>query len=110
MYTAGGTGQGEVQTYKVLSQGDRSHPGYAHVRTALDAFTIPHKRSGHQGSEHHCLVQKPMWGSFRDLMYRDPAHRLSEDLLKSGLRQIFLALDYIHNTCQLVHTGEYIYL
>ncbi|KGO42280.1 hypothetical protein PEX2_079290 [Penicillium expansum] len=104
VYTAGGTGQGEVQTYKVLSQGDRSHPGYAHVRTALDAFTIPHKRSGHQGSEHHCLVQKPMWGSFRDLMYRDPAHRLSEDLLKSGLRQIFLALDYIHNTCQLVHT------
>ncbi|KGO69471.1 hypothetical protein PITC_014260 [Penicillium italicum] len=99
VYTRGETGQGEAQTYKALSQGDTSHPGYAHVRTALDAFTIPH-----QGSEHHCLVQKPMWGSFRDLMYRDPAHRLSEDLLKSGLKQIFLALDYLHIECQLVHT------
>ncbi|KAJ5209217.1 hypothetical protein N7449_003596 [Penicillium cf. viridicatum] len=99
VYTRGGTGQGEVQTYKALSQGDRSHPGYAHVRTALDTFTIPH-----QGSGHHCLVQKPMWGSFRHLMYRNPSHQLSKDILKSGLKQIFLALDYIHTECQLVHT------
>lgn len=99
VYTRGETGQGEVQTYKALSQGDSSHPGYAHVRTALDTFTIPH-----QGSGHHCLVQKPMWGSFRHLMYRNPSHRLSKDLLKSGLKQIFLALDYIHTECQLVHT------
>ncbi|OQD71476.1 hypothetical protein PENPOL_c001G09681 [Penicillium polonicum] len=99
VYTRGGTGQREVQTYKALSQGDRSHPGYAHVRTALDTFTIPH-----EGSGHHCLVQKPMWGSFRHLMYRNPSNRLSEDLLKSGLKQIFLALDYLHTECQLVHT------
>ncbi|CAI7620884.1 unnamed protein product [Penicillium palitans] len=37
-------------------------------------------------------------------MYRNPSHRLSEDLLKSGLKQIFLALDYLHTECQLVHT------
>ncbi|OQE17046.1 hypothetical protein PENFLA_c025G07319 [Penicillium flavigenum] len=37
----------------------------------------------------------------RDL---DPAHRLSDPLLKSGLRQVFLALDYLHTECQLVHT------
>ncbi|KAJ5236935.1 hypothetical protein N7489_007026 [Penicillium chrysogenum] len=100
----GGTGQGEIQTSQALSQGDRSHPGYVHVRTALDAFTIRNQGSGYQESEHHCLVQKPMWGSFRHLMYRSPAHRLRDDLLKSGLRQIFLALDYLHTECQLVHT------
>ncbi|KAJ5843398.1 uncharacterized protein N7525_001139 [Penicillium rubens] len=104
VYTRGGTGQGEIQTSQALSQGDRSHPGYVHVRTALDAFTIRNQGSGHQESEHHCLVQKPMWGSFRHLMYRSPAHRLRDDLLKSGLRQIFLALDYLHTECQLVHT------
>jgi serine/threonine protein kinase len=101
VYTRGGTGQGEIQTSQALSQGARSHPGYVHVRTALDAFTFRN-----QGSGHHCLVQKPMWGSFRHLMYRSTAHRLSHDLLKSGLKQIFLALDYLHSECQLVHTGE----
>ncbi|KAJ5978133.1 protein kinase domain protein [Penicillium viridicatum] len=42
--------------------------------------------------------------SFRDLLYRNPNHRFTEDLLKSGLMQIFLALDYLHTECKLVHT------
>ncbi|KAJ5723212.1 hypothetical protein N7488_001247 [Penicillium malachiteum] len=46
-----------------------------------------------------------MWESFRDLLYRNPNHRFTEDLLKSGLMQIFLALDYLHTECKLVHTG-----
>ncbi|KAJ5384277.1 hypothetical protein N7517_002188 [Penicillium concentricum] len=32
------------------------------------------------------------------------ARDFGEDLLKSGLKQIFLALDYLHSECQLVHT------
>ncbi|KAJ5188901.1 hypothetical protein N7491_005223 [Penicillium cf. griseofulvum] len=99
VYTMDGTGQREVQIYKALSRGDTSHPGYSHVRTALDAFTIPR-----QGNEYHCVVQKPMWGSFRHFIYRSPAHQLSEELLKSELKQVFLALDYLHSECQLVHT------
>jgi len=47
-----------------------------------------------------------MWESFRDLLYRNPNHRFTEDLLKSGLMQIFLALDYLHTECKLVHTGN----
>lgn len=105
MYTQDETGQGEFQIYKNLSQGNPSHPGYAHVRTALDAFTIPRL-----GSLHHCLVQKPMWESFRDLLYRNPEHRFTEDLLKAGLVQVFLALDYLHTECKLVHTGENVFL
>ncbi|PYH71785.1 kinase-like protein [Aspergillus vadensis CBS 113365] len=76
-----------------------SHPGYAHVRTALDLFTIPRN-----GGDHHCLVQQPMWESFRHLLYRNPTHRFTVDLLKAGLMQIFLALDYLHTECKLVHT------
>lgn len=90
----------EFQIYKTLSQGNQAHPGYAHVRTALDTFTIPRL-----GSFHHCLVQKPMWESFRDILYRNSTHRFSEDLLRFGLVQIFLALDYLHTECKLVHTG-----
>ncbi|PKX93617.1 uncharacterized protein P174DRAFT_430615 [Aspergillus novofumigatus IBT 16806] len=32
-----------------------------------------------------------MWESFRDLLYRNPNHRFTEDLLKTGLMQEKLA-------------------
>ncbi|KAJ5819378.1 hypothetical protein N7474_004969 [Penicillium riverlandense] len=77
VYTRDETGQEEFQIYKHLSQGNPSHPGFAH---------------------------RPMWESFRDLLYRNPEHRFTEVLLKASLVQIFLALDYIHTQCKLVHT------
>lgn len=51
-----------------------------------------------------------MWDSFRDLLRRNPTHRFTPELLKAGLVQIFLALDYLHTECKLVHTGECILL
>ncbi|CAG8044535.1 unnamed protein product [Penicillium nalgiovense] len=99
IYTRDEDNQDEFEIYKQLNQGRSWHPGHAHVRKALDIFTIPPS-----GGNHPCLVQNPMWESFRDLLYRNPNHRFTEDLLKSGLMQIFLALDYLHTECKLVHT------
>lgn len=100
-YTRDEGNQEEFRTYQHLSQGSPSHPGYAYVRTALDSLML-HR----PGGGHHCLVQIPMWESFRDLLYRNAAHRFTEDLLKTGLMQVFLALDYLHTECKLVHTGK----
>ncbi|KGO63868.1 hypothetical protein PITC_054940 [Penicillium italicum] len=101
LYTRDENNTEEFEVYKHLNKGNISHPGYTHVRTALDRFTIPHL-----GNHHHCLVQKPMWESFRDLLYRNPTHRFTEDLLRAGLKQVFLALDYLHTECKLVHTAD----
>ncbi|KAL3466095.1 kinase-like domain-containing protein [Aspergillus heterothallicus] len=87
IYTRDDDNQEEFQIYKQLN-----------LRT-LDLFMIPRS-----GGDHPCLVQKPMWESFRDLLYRNTGHRFTEDLLKAGLMQIFLALDYLHTECKLVHT------
>lgn len=55
-------------------------------------------------AEHHCLVQEPMWDSWKDLLRRNPAGRFTENLLKAGLQQVLLALDFLHTECKLVHT------
>ncbi|KAI4613317.1 uncharacterized protein J4E87_009964 [Alternaria ethzedia] len=72
---------------------------YHHVRRALDLFTIPR-----QGGDHRCLVQKPMWDSFKDLLNRNPTHRFTDELLRAGLSQMFLALDYLHTEAKVIHT------
>ncbi|KAF1841371.1 kinase domain-containing protein [Cucurbitaria berberidis CBS 394.84] len=89
----------EYNIYQILGKGNASHPGYGHVRTALDIFTIPR-----QGGDHRCLVQKPMWDSFRDLLNRNPTHRFTDELLRATLPQVLLALDYLHSECNIVHT------
>jgi hypothetical protein len=93
------TNEEEFQIYIHLDQGNPSHPGYAHVRTAWDMFTI-----SRSGGNHRYLVQKPMWESFKDLLSKSGSSIKMEDLLKAGLRQVFLGLDYLHIKCEIVHT------
>lgn len=99
VYTRGQHHDKEFELYQTIGKTSPSHPGHRHVRTALEAFTIEHNNA-----DHRCLVQKPMWDSFGDLLQRNPTHRFSEDLLKAGLQQVFLALDFLHSECKLVHT------
>ncbi|KAI5376195.1 hypothetical protein J4E82_005191 [Alternaria postmessia] len=99
VFTREGMDENEYNMYSILSKGNASHPGYNHVRTALDLFTIPR-----QGGDHRCLVQKPMWDSFKDLLNRNPAHCFTDELLRAGLSQLFLALDYLHTEAKIIHT------
>uniref|UniRef100_A0A1Y1MTX1 non-specific serine/threonine protein kinase n=1 Tax=Photinus pyralis TaxID=7054 RepID=A0A1Y1MTX1_PHOPY len=93
------TCKNEFQIYDSIEKANPSHPGHRHIRTAVDMFTIER-----QGQCYSCLVQPPMWDSWRDLLYRNPSGRFSVALLKGGLRHLLLALDYLHTECRLVHT------
>ncbi|KAM5359202.1 hypothetical protein ACJZ2D_014664 [Fusarium nematophilum] len=100
IFTRESSNDAEYATHQhMIDRAKPSHEGFPFVRTALEALTVKHS-----GSEHFCLVQKPMWDSFRDLLYRNPMHRFTADLLRVGLSQVFLALDYLHTECKLVHT------
>lgn len=74
-YKRQGANWEEFDTYKRLNQGNSSHPGHGHMRKALGIFTIPLV-----GGDHYCLVQKPTWESFRDLLHRNPSHRFTKEL------------------------------
>ncbi|KAF3479599.1 kinase domain-containing [Arthroderma uncinatum] len=89
----------ELRTYEAIAKANPYHPGHSHIRTAVGMFEIER-----QGGNHQCLVQPPMWDSWRDLLYRNPSGRFSVALLKGGLRHLLLALDYLHTECKLVHT------
>ncbi|MCJ1256343.1 hypothetical protein MMC24_004164 [Lignoscripta atroalba] len=89
----------EIEIYKHLSTANLSHIGRPCVRTILDSFEI----SGPHGG-HHCLVHKPLWTSLFHLQRRHPSRKFTEDLLRSALVYIFLALDYLHSDCQVIHT------
>ncbi|KAK2839345.1 hypothetical protein FQN49_006230 [Arthroderma sp. PD_2] len=95
----GETCQSELKTYEAIDKANPSHPGHKHVRTAVGMFAVERP-----GGYHQCLVQPPMWDSWRDLLYRNPTGRFSVELLKGGLRHLLLALDYLHTECKLVHT------
>ncbi|KAI1135858.1 kinase domain protein [Hypoxylon sp. FL0543] len=99
IYARGARYKDEFQVYERLSAANRTHPGSGHVAAALDTFVLPRP-----GGDHCCLVQKPMWDSWQDLLLRNPANRFTDDLLKAGLKQLFLALDFLHTECRIVHT------
>ncbi|KAK4133834.1 CMGC protein kinase [Trichocladium antarcticum] len=100
IYTRDANDGDELRIYETLANAGRSHPGYRHVRTALDTFRLDMPG----GATHACLVQTPMWDSFRDLASRNPTGRFTEHLLKAALVQLFLALDFLHSECRLIHT------
>ncbi|TID02790.1 Serine/threonine-protein kinase SRPK [Colletotrichum higginsianum] len=101
IYTVDGGNLEEFQTYEALGKGNRSHPGYPHVRTALDIFKL--KRPNDGSVMHHCLVQNPMWDSWKDVVRWNPAGLFNAELLKAGIAKLFLALDYLHSECKVVH-------
>lgn len=43
--------------------------------------------------------------SLFDLQKRNPGRKFTEALLKGALMYIFLALDYLHSECKVIHTG-----
>ncbi|KAH0596537.1 hypothetical protein MHUMG1_05655 [Metarhizium humberi] len=93
------TCKNEFQMYDSIEKANPSHPGHGHVRTAVGMIAIER-----QGQSYQCLVQPPMWDSWKDLLCRNPSGRFSVALLKGGLRHLLLALDYLHTECRLVHT------
>ncbi|EPE29213.1 Protein kinase-like (PK-like) [Glarea lozoyensis ATCC 20868] len=78
-----------------------TYPGRQNVRTAIGTFVIPRP-----GGDHECLVQPATWESWRDLLYRIPSGVFNEELLKLSLKQLLLALDFLHSECKIIHTDS----
>lgn len=90
----------EINNYKRINAAAKRHPGRDAVRSLLDSFDV----AGPDGS-HRCLVHLPLWESVQTFLHRNPVKRLPVPVMASVLKQLFLALDFLHTECKLIHTG-----
>lgn len=90
----------ELKIYKRIEGAPLKHTGRRYVRSLLDSFDV----SGPE-EKHRCLVHTPLWESMLDFLFRNPVHRLPTPILAVTLHRLFLALDFLHTECKIIHTG-----
>lgn len=90
----------EFEMYNQISASSTKHPGRSAVRELLDSFDV----TGPDGP-HRCLVHSPLWESIWTFLNRNPVGRLPPVVLAVTLRRLFLALNYLHTECKVIHTG-----
>ncbi|KAL3963516.1 hypothetical protein ACCO45_000520 [Purpureocillium lilacinum] len=90
----------ELAMYKRISRCSAKHPGRGTVRELLGSVAV----AGPDGS-HQCLVHAPLWESALTFLHRNPVRRLPVPVLAFVLRRLFLALDFLHTECRIIHTG-----
>ncbi|KGO76091.1 hypothetical protein PITC_006340 [Penicillium italicum] len=91
--------QRELHIYKHMNLVETNHPGRNFIRTLLDHFHIqgPHGR-------HICLVHEPLGTSADVLVKMSPGQVMTLDDMKPGIRQLLVALDFLHSECSIIHT------
>lgn len=94
----------EINIYQRFKRQSRSHPGRKAVRQLLDTFEL----KGPDG-QHRCLVHPPLWESALGFLHRNPIGKLPVPVLAFVLKRLFLALDFLHSECRVIHTGEQLF-
>lgn len=89
----------ELQMYQHIERVSR-HPGRKAVRSLLDSFSIDGPEY-----EYRCLVHPLLFESVWEFLHRNPVQRLPEPIVAFTLHRLFLALDYLHTECRVIHTG-----
>ncbi|KAG8723062.1 hypothetical protein FRC09_004895 [Ceratobasidium sp. 395] len=91
----------EINFLQKLVAADRSHPGSRHVLEYHDTFEF----DGPSG-QHRCVVTEALGPSVSFLRKHggDGDLRLPLSLVKAIVKSVLLALDYIHESCNIVHT------
>ncbi|KAB8259967.1 kinase-like protein [Aspergillus pseudonomiae] len=89
----------ELDIYKHMNLEESKHPGRSFIRKLLDHFYI----QGSYGS-HVCLVHDPLGTSADLLVKMSPGQAMTLDTMKPGIRQLLIALDFLHSQCHIIHT------
>lgn len=90
----------EFTIYNSIRRGSKIHPGHNAITSLLDSFDVDEPED-----KHRCLAHPALWESVWAFLHRNPVRRLPKPVLAFALQRLFLALDYLHTECQVIHTG-----
>lgn len=92
----------ELPIYKHLDAIQSDHAGRRCLHLLHDSFKV----DGPDG-QHICLLHQPLGRSLHE-MKRRARGRISKDVLRPCMRQVFAAVDYLHKDARVIHTGEFV--
>ena len=88
----------ELKISDIIEKSDNQRLGMDLLRVPKDSFQL----RGLLGT-HRCLIYEPMQVTLRTLL-KDIAP-LGSDLFKMIIVVLLKALEYLHETCEVIHTG-----
>jgi serine/threonine-protein kinase SRPK3 len=92
----------EKVLYEHLAKATTTHPGSQIIRPALDVFDLVSS----DGSNHVCLVHPLLQTTlFAFRRPRGSPQALPEELAKSVMKSLLLALDFLHTEANVTHCG-----
>ena len=89
---------GNCQPMNVSAKTTSKHPGRKCLRLLLDSFEI----KGH--GKHNCLVHQPLGMSVYDLKMHARAKVFNKEVLRTSIKQVLAALDYLHKEVHVMYT------
>lgn len=90
----------ELEFMQRMREKSPSHPGYPYVIHLRDQFYQP----GPHG-RHLCLAMEPLLQDLRSLTQRFNERTAPPYFVRLVALQIVLGLQYLHDECNMVHTG-----
>lgn len=105
IYVTGEKRDHELNIYRHMNSAEFKHPGKSLIRKLLDHFII----TGRHG-QHICLVHEPLGISASELLKSFPGNAVTLEDMKVCIRQLLIALDFLHSVAGVIHTGTYAFL
>lgn len=94
----------EIESASLVAETNPKHPGYQHCVVLREYFIC---ESYH--GPHFALAFDDVQGSdVQSLQRTQPNKVFSSHVTKRIIKQVLLALDYLHRECHLVHTGKHV--
>jgi serine/threonine-protein kinase SRPK3 len=94
----------EYEVYQKIKSTNPDNPGSNHCLSVRGCLITKSAAGGHI-----CFVMDPLSLSLADL--RPPGqNKFTVPTVKRIIKQVLLAIDYLHRECGYIHTGEFIFL
>ena len=100
-HTAEKVAENELNISEIISKSTAPGIGRLFLRTLQDSFTL----EGQNGN-HICLVFEPLREPLWLVKQRFKGKVIPPEVLKIMVVWILHALDYLHESCHIIHTGK----